>query len=232
MTGTNPLKFIPVEVRKVQSMDKDSKEYKEAIKALRLNNRAYVYSMINQSEPGEISFFFRNKYRRHLFLTFAFLALMLIVLVIGFILIGQTANEEITKQDIIKLTILISILVLIFSVAMSFALKARGIMDNCLEALIEQTYIRSSHFSDELLSLMSSAYFYVEEGQDIKNNEEKCGCFNCLKIFIGKEIKDPNYEGITCPYCGSEHVIAESSGYPITNDFLSAMKEYWIDSSN
>lgn len=232
MIKINPLDFIPVQVRKIQSMDKGSKEYKKAIDNLRLNNRAYVYSMINQSKPDEFSYPFTKEYRKHLFSTLIFSALMLIVFIVGFIIIGQTATEEITKPDIIKLVILFLMLVLISSIAMIYALKARKVMDNYIGALIEQTQIRCPHFSDELLSLVSSAYFCIAEKQELIDDIEKYGCINCLRIFNGKEIKDSNNKAIICPYCGTEHLLRESPGYPITGDFLSAMKEYWIDVSN
>ena len=58
-----------------------------------------------------------------------------------------------------------------------------------------------------------------------------CGCFFCLTIFDPKEIAewidDPGGTAI-CPYCGVDAVLGESSGYPITPDFLEAMKEQWF----
>ncbi len=62
-------------------------------------------------------------------------------------------------------------------------------------------------------------------------DDTKCGCFYCLKIFHPKEIKRWLREGggtAVCPYCGIDSVIGESSGYPITKDFLREMKEYWF----
>ena len=31
-----------------------------------------------------------------------------------------------------------------------------------------------------------------------------------------------------CPYCGIDSVIGESSGYPITKEFLEKMRNYWF----
>ncbi len=61
--------------------------------------------------------------------------------------------------------------------------------------------------------------------------DKKCGCFYCLEIFDPKEIKEwvPDYEGTAiCPYCGLDSIIGESSGYPITKEFLSKMKARWF----
>jgi hypothetical protein len=59
--------------------------------------------------------------------------------------------------------------------------------------------------------------------------DEKCGCFYCLTIFNPKEILDW-VEDISatalCPYCGVDSIIGESSGYPITKEFLSEMHNY------
>jgi hypothetical protein len=53
-------------------------------------------------------------------------------------------------------------------------------------------------------------------------NDEKCGCFYCLKIFSPAEISEWWDDGNTaiCPYCGIDSVIGESCGYPITTDLL------------
>lgn len=63
-----------------------------------------------------------------------------------------------------------------------------------------------------------------------------CGCFCCVKIFRSSEIDDwiihdnpADWRGrALCPYCGIDSVIGESSGYPITEEFLAAMNRYWF----
>lgn len=61
--------------------------------------------------------------------------------------------------------------------------------------------------------------------------DKKCGCFYCLKIFSPKEvadwIEDTNGTAI-CPYCGIDAIIGESSCFPITEEFLLKMKNYWF----
>jgi len=68
----------------------------------------------------------------------------------------------------------------------------------------------------------------------IKDN--LCGCFYCLTIFHPHEIKEwwnndtADKRGTAvCPYCGIDSVIGESSGYPITVEFLTRMQEYWFE---
>lgn len=63
-----------------------------------------------------------------------------------------------------------------------------------------------------------------------------CGCFSCLAIFDPKEITEwiiaPNpcdERGTAiCPYCSIDSVIGESSGFPITPEFLQAMHTRWF----
>ena len=61
-------------------------------------------------------------------------------------------------------------------------------------------------------------------------NDKKCGCFHCLSIFspceITEWVNDKSGTGL-CPYCGIDSIIGESSGFPITNDFLEKMNLYW-----
>ena len=60
---------------------------------------------------------------------------------------------------------------------------------------------------------------------------EKCGCFFCGEIFSPSEITDylpdepPTAE---CPFCYTDSVIGDASGFPITKDFLKKMKKRWF----
>lgn len=69
-----------------------------------------------------------------------------------------------------------------------------------------------------------------------------CGCFHCLSIFapaaIDEWIDSPpdapddgaQDDGTTalCPRCGIDSVIGSASGYPITVEFLGAMRRVWF----
>lgn len=63
--------------------------------------------------------------------------------------------------------------------------------------------------------------------------DQLCGCFYCLKIFRSSEIKEviPERDGgktAVCPYCDIDSVIGESSGFPLTEEFLKKMNKYWF----
>ena len=57
-----------------------------------------------------------------------------------------------------------------------------------------------------------------------------CGCFFCLKIYNPQEIEEWADGGKTaiCPKYDMDSVIGESSGFPITKEFLSAMYKKWF----
>ncbi|MGD6991357.1 cytoplasmic protein [Sutcliffiella horikoshii] len=60
--------------------------------------------------------------------------------------------------------------------------------------------------------------------------DKKCGCFFCLEIYSPAHITEWIDEGQTaiCPHCGIDSVIGESSGYPITREFLEKMNQVWF----
>jgi hypothetical protein len=67
--------------------------------------------------------------------------------------------------------------------------------------------------------------------------DKLCGCFDCLRIFSPSEIEEwvpetMDGECVTavCPYCGDDSIIGESSGYPITKEFLRRMHDKWMKS--
>lgn len=61
-------------------------------------------------------------------------------------------------------------------------------------------------------------------------NSTVCGCFFCLEIFSPKEIHEwvDNDDTALCPYCGIDSVLGDSSGFPITEEFLRKMRKYWF----
>lgn len=81
-----------------------------------------------------------------------------------------------------------------------------------------------------------NAHHFCNNHKRALKQEQKCGCFYCLSIFNSSEIKDwvihPNpcdWRGTAlCPHCEMDSVIGESSGYPITPEFLKAMNKYWF----
>jgi hypothetical protein len=78
---------------------------------------------------------------------------------------------------------------------------------------------------------------YVEAHEFSSNHKAElmqdnlCGCFYCLKIFHPSEITfwiaDTTGTAV-CPYCGIDSIIGESSGYPITTEFLIKMQNHWF----
>lgn len=62
---------------------------------------------------------------------------------------------------------------------------------------------------------------------------ERCGCFSCLAIFFPDDITDwieePEGGGTArCPRCAVDSVLGSASGFPITKEFLGAMRLYWF----
>ena len=75
------------------------------------------------------------------------------------------------------------------------------------------------------------AHGYSDNHRVSLEKDRLCGCFYCIKIFsptlIKEWILDENGTAM-CPYCGIDSIIGESSGYLITEDFLSEMNKYWF----
>ena len=76
------------------------------------------------------------------------------------------------------------------------------------------------------------AHTHTLSNKEELKNSTGCGCFYCLRIFFPQEITEwiPDKGGETalCPYCGVDSVMGDSSGYPVTEEFLSKMKAYWF----
>ena len=78
--------------------------------------------------------------------------------------------------------------------------------------------------------IIAAHKFSINNKKELKK-DKRCGCFYCLEIFDPVEIKEwiPDTKGTAiCPYCDVDSIIGEYSGFSITYEFLSKMKEYWF----
>lgn len=74
------------------------------------------------------------------------------------------------------------------------------------------------------------AHEFSSKNMPALQNDRVCGCFYCLRIFSPVQIERRlvSEETALCPYCGIDSIIGESSGYPITEEFIAKMKAYWF----
>ena len=81
------------------------------------------------------------------------------------------------------------------------------------------------------LKAVIAAHKYSQNNRPELEKDKKCGCFYCLEVFVPTEISewlDDTKGTALCPYCGIDSVIGEYSGYPVTEEFLKSMNEYWF----
>ena len=103
---------------------------------------------------------------------------------------------------------------------------------------VEKLLIQTYHIS----KLSMDAYQAHSFSNNHKPELEKdavCGCFCCGKIFSPSEIEEwiivnnpcDKRGTAICPHCSVDSVIGESSGYPITDEFMKAMNIIWCNGS-
>lgn len=74
-----------------------------------------------------------------------------------------------------------------------------------------------------------TAHEYSMFNRRLLEHDKRCGCFHCLKVFDTKELELVDFDlTALCPYCGIDAVIGESAGYPLTEEFLQKMRDYWF----
>ena len=79
--------------------------------------------------------------------------------------------------------------------------------------------------------ILKNAHKFSSNHREALSQDKICGCFYCLNIYSPAEITDwiPDKAGTArCPHCGVDAVLGESSGYPITKEFLTEMHAAWF----
>jgi hypothetical protein len=90
------------------------------------------------------------------------------------------------------------------------------------------------------MSDVVAAHAHSSNHRDALLRSATCGCFYCLAVFAPDAIREwtdivdegEEARGTTafCPKCEIDSVIASSSGYPITKEFLAKMRSHWFRS--
>jgi len=83
------------------------------------------------------------------------------------------------------------------------------------------------------MQLLTAAHDASANHEDVLGRSDVCGCFYCLKTFppseIGEWVEEPTGgRTAVCPHCGIDSVLGSASGFPLTQEFLEAMCEYWF----
>ena len=84
---------------------------------------------------------------------------------------------------------------------------------------------------DEQDRIYKQAHDGSIRNKELLQKSEKCGCFNCGRIFLPSEITDyvsDEEPTALCPYCHIDSVIGDAVGVTITPKFLKAMNKRWF----
>lgn len=81
------------------------------------------------------------------------------------------------------------------------------------------------------LSEIKEAHTTSHKNRHILRDSNFCGCFHCLDIFDYKNIEFwcDDEDTALCPTCDIDSVIGSAAGFPITQEFLKAMQDYWFN---
>lgn len=95
--------------------------------------------------------------------------------------------------------------------------------------LVGEAYLEGVKAMNDIIN----AHNFSSDNYDALKNDSLCGCFYCTSIFNPEEIEGwiispDGRKTAVCPNCGIDSVIGQSSGYPITEDFLNEMKSHWF----
>ena len=86
--------------------------------------------------------------------------------------------------------------------------------------------------SDAELADHIAAHKHSFQNRDELMVSAQCGCFYCGAIFapsaVVEWVNDKGGQTALCPKCGIDSVLGDACGYPLTEDLLSRMHQYWF----
>lgn len=87
----------------------------------------------------------------------------------------------------------------------------------------------SEQYPDGQYDLLHAHRFSSGNRKYLEDNTV-CGCFCCGRFFRGRDITEwlDNNETARCPFCGTDSILPENCGHPVTKEFLEQMKKLWF----
>lgn len=136
--NVNPLDVMSIEVRKLQSLDTHSKEYKKAIKDFRFRYKVLVGSPLNFKEQDKLSYYYGYKYKKYCFSLLWCISVEIIAFVSAYLVIGDFEVNKFTKLQAIGFVLFISVLIIDNCTLIFFTYKVRKSMDDRIDELIKE----------------------------------------------------------------------------------------------
>lgn len=102
------------------------------------------------------------------------------------------------------------------------------------ELAMVKVYLRGNSPEDEDAEFETAKLNICEIADEfsVKNKKQleksnKCGCFGCIKIFSPTEVTEfiAGEDTAVCPYCGTDSVIGDYSGFDVTEEFMKEMND-------
>ena len=78
-----------------------------------------------------------------------------------------------------------------------------------------------------------AAHITATTNETMIKNSKMCACFHCRNFFVPVQIKEwiediHSEKTALCPYCGSDSVVGDDMKYPLTEELIQAMHDYWF----
>ncbi|MDO5396435.1 MAG: hypothetical protein Q4G33_00760 [bacterium] len=102
------------------------------------------------------------------------------------------------------------------------------------ELAMVKTYLRSDSPEDEeaefevaQLNMCDLANEFSMKNKKQLEKSETCGCFGCVRVFKPSEVVEflAGEDTAVCPYCGTDSVLGDYSGFPVTEEFMQKMND-------
>lgn len=80
----------------------------------------------------------------------------------------------------------------------------------------------------------TAAHRHCFDNRDEVQASDLCGCIYCLTTFTSAAVSEWCDEDATalCPNCHIDTVLGSKAGFPLSAEFLSAMKKRWFSLSD
>lgn len=225
---TNPLKYVPQIAAEIKTYGKNSREYRETVKAL-IKNRIFMNPLmeaIGNSNERVI-----ETEREELIRATSDMVLFAKIAILAFLAAAVTRTRVLGEMLSEYAMYIFAAAVVAIPFSFFSGRKTGKHVYKCIEHYIDTYCPPDSRFDISLMNKMVRVRCSPTDVIDMESLKLKipCGCYFCKSKFPSDELLHVEGQNeYVCPVCGRTTVISDRCGEEVSEQLLDDMHDYWL----
>ncbi len=221
------LKSLYFQVRALNALTPNSREYRKAFVKLRRSTRFSMMNDFEMAQPEDDAYPFKIRKRRALIVAVILICLSVVMFVLTLIFASDSEIYQFTPEETRAFLLWMIGIFAPLAFALSMAHVIGKIYDAYLAYAIDSLQIDDHDISDaELMQIFDYSDHNIGFLYDEDIQANRCGCYSCMAQFDADELRYDRGSAV-CPVCRKDTILFETHDMTVNEDILKKAKRFW-----